>query len=520
MPKGRVLLLTVTVFLGTVMASEAIASGLETLLMPGKVAAAHAELEQECSQCHDRADRGRQAALCMACHEEVAADLASHRGFHGRLSGVATAQCRACHSEHLGREADIVKLSPPAFNHAQTDFALTGSHLTADCGACHVPGKKFREARSACADCHQSDEPHAGKLGKDCGSCHGTTVWSTILFDHGKTHFMLRDAHRETSCAACHFGNRYAGTPSRCASCHAPDDVHTGNRGADCAACHNTVAWTSNRYDHAKQTGFALEGVHSQLDCKDCHTTANIKDPLPRDCVGCHRAEDAHATRFGASCDQCHHPDAWKPVTFDHDRDGHYQLRGAHAQIDCHACHTAAVAEQKLGSQCSDCHATSDVHAGKLGEECASCHGVDAWRQDLLFDHDLTNFPLVGLHVAVPCHQCHVAPSYKDAEAECLDCHERDDRHRGALGEDCEACHSPGGWGIWEFDHQEVTGFALLGAHARATCEGCHRQPPDQVKLAGDCASCHMQDDVHLGQFGRQCQRCHGIATFKGARLQ
>jgi hypothetical protein len=29
-----------------------------------------------------------------------------------------------------------------------------------------------------------------------------------------------------------------------------------------------------------------------------------------------------------------------------------------------------------------------------------------------------------------------------------------------------------------------------------------------------------MQDDVHLGQFGRQCQRCHGIATFKGARLQ
>jgi hypothetical protein len=40
------------------------------------------------------------------------------------------------------------------------------------------------------------------------------------------------------------------------------------------------------------------------------------------------------------------------------------------------------------------------------------------------------------------------------------------------------------------------------------------------VKLAGDCASCHARDDVHLGQFGRQCQRCHGSVTFKGARMQ
>jgi hypothetical protein len=505
---------------GLVIATPVGASSLEKLLMPGKVSSAHAEIEQECTQCHDRADRGRQAALCMACHEQVAADVDAHAGFHGRLPGIDSAQCRACHSEHLGREADIVKLSPPAFDHRQTDFELTGAHTTAACGTCHLPGKKFRETSSACVDCHRADEPHAGKLGSDCGSCHETGTWSRTRFDHDKTRFALRDAHVEVTCLACHFGNRYAGTPSRCAACHSPDDVHAGSRGPDCAACHNTAAWKHSRYDHAKETGFALTGVHSRLDCKSCHTTADLKDPLPRECVGCHRAVDVHASRFGETCDNCHGSDGWKPQTFDHVRDGQFELEGVHARLDCHACHTATVTEQKLGSGCIDCHRTTDVHAGQLGTDCAGCHGVEAWRNDLEFEHDLTTFPLVGLHVAVPCHQCHVARSYKDAAGECQACHERDDRHRGALGADCEACHSPSGWGLWDFDHEQVTGFALLGAHAGATCDGCHKQPPDQVKLAGDCASCHMQDDVHLGQFGRQCQRCHGISTFKGARLQ
>jgi hypothetical protein len=39
------------------------------------------------------------------------------------------------------------------------------------------------------------------------------------------------------------------------------------------------------------------------------------------------------------------------------------------------------------------------------------------------------------------------------------------------------------------------------------------------VKLNPTCLSCHEQDDVHLGQYGRQCQRCHSTITFKGASL-
>jgi hypothetical protein len=516
----RPLLALVVVMLANLSSHPAAAAGLETLIMPGKVTRAHAKLEEECSQCHDRADRNRQTTLCMNCHKDVAADVRAHTGFHGRLQAIDTAQCKACHSEHVGRDADIVKLIRPSFDHAKTDFALAGAHASAGCDACHKPGRKFREAPSACSDCHKADDAHGGKFGSSCGNCHETASWAHGRFDHDKTKFILRDAHRDVACAACHGGNRYAGTPSACASCHAPDDVHRGARGQDCASCHSTVAWKTSKFDHAKETRFALTGAHAQVACQGCHKTPNLKDPLPQDCAGCHREDDVHATRFGAACEKCHGTSTWKPATFEHGRDGHYELLGSHSRLGCGACHTAVVATQKLGTDCIACHRTNDAHAGKLGTDCAHCHGVEGWRKDVVFDHDLTRYPLVGLHVAVPCHACHTSPSFKGVPLDCNGCHQRDDRHKGALGKDCEACHSPNGWGLWQFDHGKVTKFVLTGAHANTACAGCHRQPPDVVKLSGDCGSCHSQDDVHLGQYGRQCQRCHSTSTFKGARLQ
>ncbi len=345
------------------------AAGLETLLMPGKVVAGHAEFEQDCTQCHDRADRGRQPTLCMDCHEDVGADVRGQRGFHGRLPAIDRAQCKACHSEHLGRDADIVKLSRPAFDHARTDFALTGAHAASACDACHKPGRKYREAPSACVDCHRAAEPHAGKLGTDCAGCHETATWSQARFDHGKTRFALRERHAEVTCSACHGGNRYAGTPTQCSSCHAPDDVHRGGRGPDCGSCHGIAGWKTTRFDHARETGYALTGAHAPLDCKTCHTTANLTDPLPRDCAGCHRKADSHATRFGEACDKCHGTSAWQPATFDHVRDGHYELLGRHAKLDCHACHTGVVAQQKLGTECYACHRNQDAHSGQLGRD-------------------------------------------------------------------------------------------------------------------------------------------------------
>jgi len=504
----------------TFFAARSDAAGIETLLMPGKVSSAHTKYEEQCASCHDRSNRDRQSVLCLDCHKDVAVDVRGKKGFHGRLPAIERAQCKACHSEHLGRDANILRLNALTFRHDATDFPLLGQHASAACDSCHVAGKKHRDATQRCVDCHRNDEVHDGKLGTDCGSCHEATAWNRTTFDHGKTEFALLDKHQTVPCLACHFGNRYQDTPKQCASCHAPDDTHRGSRGPECGKCHSIAGWKTTKFDHRKETGFALDGVHAALDCVSCHKSGRMQDKIPKDCHGCHATEDSHATRLGAECGKCHDARAWQPSKFDHDRDTKFALAGKHNKADCHACHSAVVGKQKLGVACNSCHRAQDVHGGKLGANCEQCHQPEGWRVDIAFDHDLSSFPLVGLHVAVPCAQCHNNRAYQGAPRDCNGCHARDDIHKGGLGAQCKDCHTPNGWGIWEFDHAKNTDFVLSGAHGKVACAGCHRQAAHAVKLATECASCHVQDDVHVGQFGGQCQRCHSTVSFKGAKAR
>ena len=149
----------------------------------------------------------------------------------------------------------------------------------------------------------------------------------------------------------CHFGNRYKGTPKECASCHAPDDVHRGERGTKCGSCHNTTGWKTAKFDHKKETGFALEGAHASMIAQDCHRSGNLQEKIPKDCFGCRQGQDAHAGRFGAQCDQCHGNDKWKPQSFDHSRDGHWDLTGRHQKVGCYSCHTAVIAEAETADR-------------------------------------------------------------------------------------------------------------------------------------------------------------------------
>ena len=271
---------------------HAAAPVLERLLMPGPVVSSHAKYETDCSNCHDFANRPAQASLCASCHEPIRDDIRAGTGLHGRLPNAATLQCRGCHTEHQGRDADIVRFTQASLDHARTDFELKDAHASVACGSCHEAGKPYRDAPKTCNDCHRDEEPHEGRLGKDCGSCHDSVTWARAKYDHGKTDFPLKDRHAEVACASCHFGNRYDGTPTACASCHAPDDAHRGARGSDCGSCHVTTGWDTARFNHEKETGFALLGAHSKASCASCHKSGRYEDELPKDCNGCHKAED------------------------------------------------------------------------------------------------------------------------------------------------------------------------------------------------------------------------------------
>jgi hypothetical protein len=501
-------------------ASSAVAGSMETLLMPGKVTHAHEKLEKDCANCHDRSNVRTQSSLCQDCHKEIAGNLREHHGYHGRMPNAGVGECRACHSEHKGRAADIVQLSPAHFDHHLTDFKLEGAHSALACDSCHKAGDAWRKAPANCVGCHRGVDAHRGQLTESCGECHSSMSWTGGRFDHDKTDFKLTGAHVTATCDACHVGGRYKRTPRTCIGCHQTDDEHRGSRGAECAKCHVTKQWKAATFDHLKETGYALLGAHAEAACLSCHRSGNYQDKIAKDCNGCHRPDDAHAARFGAQCADCHDNDRWRPVTYDHAAKTKFALVGAHAKIDCHACHTAAVATQKLADDCVGCHRSEDPHGGTLHGRCESCHGQKTWRTDIRFDHDLSEFPLLGLHRVVSCAQCHRTLAFGRAPAACVDCHSHDDVHKGGLGKKCDSCHSPNGWPLWVFDHAKQAHFALLGAHSKLQCAACHREPPGTAQMSQQCGICHHKDDRHLGEYGAQCDRCHTTYSWKGARIQ
>lgn len=485
---------------------------LETLVMPGPVVAGHAEIEADCGKCHEPFHAEAQRGLCLDCHDDIAAGQRDRRGYHGKHPVAAKAECRSCHGEHRGREADITGLDRAAFDHAHTDFALEGLHGAVRCEACHTAGKPFRDAATACADCHGDADPHRGELGNDCAACHDARGWRAARFDHSTTKFRLEGGHADVRCGLCHGDGRYADAPTDCASCHLVDDAHRGRYGAQCGECHTALGWKKSSFDHARDTQFALAGRHAKVACEACHA-GGFEQKLASDCIACHRPDDVHEGRNGPRCGECHGAAAWTPARFDHAARTDFALEGAHRGLACEACHTGPMHEQKLASACSSCHRTDDPHEGQQGEACERCHVAAGWREQVRFDHDLVRFPLLGMHAVAACESCHASAAFQGAKTACIDCHRDEDAHRASLGTRCETCHNPNAWTAWRFDHALQTHFALEGAHAELPCTSCHLAPAAPggaiAKLAADCGSCHERDDRHHGDLGRDCGRCH-----------
>lgn len=516
--------LSVTTALLLVMA-QAHAASLEMLLMPGEVIEGHAKYEAECTLCHGRFSSKDQKVLCLDCHKKVNKDVTSDKGLHGRMPGISERECKTCHTEHKGRAYDVVGLDKATFDHSATDFELKGKHKGVQCGRCHVSKKKgepvkFRAAAGQCLDCHKKDDVHKGRLGKKCGDCHSASSWhKESSFDHEKTDFPLRGAHKEVSCASCHPNERYKDISTRCYGCHSINDVHRGNYGEKCKDCHSQKDWKKVKFDHEKDTKYPLKGRHKQVSCGACHGS-DVYTKLKTDCKSCHKADDFHRGRYGEKCEDCHSEKKWAEVSFDHDKDTDYLLRGRHAKAPCFACHRADIYAE-LGRDCLSCHRADDVHKGQQGKRCDSCHNEKSWSKKVSFDHDITAFPLLGMHALASCADCHISKSYKDAKKGCNDCHGDDGKHKGRLGTDCALCHNPNSWKVWRFDHNKQTDFKLDGAHKKSHCYACHRQPvKGRLDLPSTCYQCHEDDDAHRGSFGQRCERCHTTEVFDDIRFQ
>ena len=144
------------------------------------------------------------------------------------------------------------------------------------------------------------------------------------------------------------------------------------------------------------------------------------------------------------------------------------------------------------------------------------------------FNHDTeTRYPLRGMHQNVACASCHLQKVFANVGRQCQDCHA--DLHRRQFGAACQDCHSVQGWksGVQTIrDHQNR--FPLLGAHAVAPCESCHRGAASAVftGLSTECVACHRADYDRARSLNHRaanlpvaCALCHSMDSWARARF-
>ncbi len=516
---------------GILIPSIGFTSDIETILMPGKVIEDHKKWESSCSKCHKVFGDLNQSKLCLDCHDKIASDIKKKRGYHGRYSHVQRQECRACHTDHIGRGGDIVKLDKETFDHHLTDFKLKGTHKKVDCRLCHKKKIPYRETKSRCISCHKKDDRHKKRLGKKykgkCEKCHQETGWTKMKFNHNKkTKFKLVSKHKKVNCTICHPNDRFIKTPKACYSCHRLNDVHRGGNGKNCKKCHNPRGWKKVKFSHNKDTNFKLEGRHKEVICVDCHKQDEAKLDIKvgkkkkkaRHCYNCHKQDDEHKGTFGRKCETCHGvKNWWVKRKFQHDKQTDFKLKGKHKKADCNDCHRGGnVYKEKLKQTCYTCHKVDDTHKGQQGKKCQSCHNENGWRDKVIFEHDITNFPLIGIHAITPCEECHLTKSFKDAKIACFSCHENIDNHKRTLGENCNRCHNPNDWNLWRFNHDKESKFKIDGKHKKLICKHCHKTPTKKLQSEPrTCIRCHASDDAHNGAFGNNCKQCHTTESFR-----
>jgi hypothetical protein len=308
--------------------------------------------------------------------------------------------------------------------------------------------------------------------------------------------------------------------------------VHKAQLGADCIRCHSAhtpFKATRRTFDH-NRTSYVLTGAHRVVDCGKCHSGGRFRELRYDQCSSCHRP---HRRTLGPSCTTCHNTGTWTTRLTDHAATG-FRLQGAHAQVTCAKCHTSGVAARLQADRCGTCHA--DVHRQSVKEDCGACHDARSFR-GATFDHRAkTSFALVGRHDGLQCRKCHTniataglplarqVVDFGGLKDECVTCHE--DKHKGEFGRSCDACHRQVKFSVTGFSHTRAAGF-FGDRHTGVTCVRCHVRPPGGTRArtpnAGggaalpsmDCQTCHS--DVHLGQVGTACERCHGIDAPKFA---
>jgi hypothetical protein len=467
----------------------------------------HQELEENCAACHPAPwDRQGMGDLCLACHQEIQAEMTVSSAMHGAIAATFDGtSCQSCHTEHQGAEANITNYLGDDFPHDLVGFSLNAhdeaQSMQLICRDCHASGfTSF--AVSVCQNCHTDldqaySEAHAALFGRACLECHDGVDTYGARFDHNET-YQLVGLHQQVECVECHAGAEslamLQATSQECVDCHSAQDAHDGSLGQQCENCHSPQGWTPANFDHSS-TGFQLVGGHEDVVCADCHVDVSFSTASPL-CASCHLDDDPHNAAFGQACESCHLVTAWLDVTFDHTGEFAGLCQSCHLQDapaqhypgQCSACHStnawepASFDHQVAGAtDCQSCH-TGDKPANHYGGQCSACHSTNAW-EPASFDHQVAG--------ATDCLACHTG-----------------DRPANHFTGQCSTCHSTNAWEPASFSHT----FPLNHGGANENCDLCHT---NQNYTAYTCYGCHEHTQSNIREEHDDvsnidnCVRCH-----------
>jgi nitrate/TMAO reductase-like tetraheme cytochrome c subunit len=507
-------------------------------LSPGDLANPHAQLEglSNCTQCHILGNKVSNDK-CLACHTEIKDRMSENKGYHASAE-VKGKQCIACHSDHNGKNFQLVRLDITKFDHNLTGYSLSVPHAKKECKDCHnakyISDQKIKAKTytylgvgTECLICHA--DYHQKTLSSNCLNCHSPDAFKPASkFNHSDTKFPLVGKHVNVSCIKCHLVDMTSGKKfqkfqgivfENCTSCH--KDPHQNKFGQNCSQCHSEESFkavkVSKNFDHNK-TDFKLVDKHLSVSCQACHKT-KFTDPLKHDrCTDCHI--DYHKKQFvkkgiAPDCSQCHNVKGFKlfSYTIQQHKTGTFPLLGAHEATPCTDCHK----KQKewnfkgIGINCKECH--KDIHQTIIPAKyypeanCKICHTENSWSA-ITFDHSITDFKLTGAHTKQECRACHfrkdtegnIKQKFSGLAKNCTECHI--DNHFKQFEKNgittCTDCHDTENWKASKFNHNN-TAFKLDGKHINVACVKCHKPQQEgsnfyvRYKIKEfKCESCHL----------------------------
>lgn len=382
----------------------------------------------KCEKCHpaqkDDAKHGfpapKSETFLKLANLEYSACTDCHKDPHENRFGPRCASCHTVDGWHIIRNA-----SKEREFHEKTRYPLKGAHIDVECRDCHGPypgqAARFKNMKfEDCTDCHP--DSHEGQIETkgtklpDCTLCHSVEGFMPPQYgvrQHAQTKYPLEGAHLAVPCDECHEESPalqkripqavlmdlrrkkrrelfslalfdFTKPMEKCDSCHT--DVHKGQFEKKCDECHVAATFQKVRFDHQKDSRYALTGKHEKVPCEKCHfVPPGSRDqvdgkpvvlyrPMDQKCRACH--PDQHVGQFvrkgkPADCEDCHVTDEWKKTKFRHEPPfTSYLLDGQHAKVPCEKCHPKVVLGPKLESvrytplpkTCEGCHA--DYHKG------------------------------------------------------------------------------------------------------------------------------------------------------------